>query len=116
MEAHGVDTGYFGSTSELLFWFNRERPCEKIKKTIRPQELILIHDIKPNFDPRKYAQFHGYVHNIAREARNISHLSLKLCVFPKVEIWPKFVDKEKFLRSEASKRMTSRGVRKTWGE
>ena len=36
----------------------------------------------------------------ARFARKIMYLSMKLGVFSRVDIWPKFVDKDKFLRSD----------------
>ena len=52
---------------------------------------------------------------VARFAREIMYLSLKLGVFSRVEIWPNFVDKDTFLRSEIIVHITPRGVRRKWG-
>ena len=38
---------------------------------VRTHTLILIHEIRPKFDPRKYAQFQGQVANFVRFARKI---------------------------------------------
>ena len=68
---------------------------------IRTQKLVLIHEIWPNLDPRKYSQFQGEVGKVAvRFARKIMYSFLKLGVLARVQIWTGFRDKDNFLRSD----------------
>ena len=48
--------------------------------------------------------------NVARFARKVMYLSLKLGVFSRVEIWPNFVDKDKFLRSDTLRHFFQKSV------